>query len=663
MMLTDRHTLPILGAVIICTLPHFLNVATWVTVACLLIWTYTIVAVRYDMTLPKKFIRVILTLTLSFFTLVTHEGLTIEMFVALLALMISLKLLENRQIRDRMITVILCYFLIVGSLFFDDSLLATTYMLFTVLCTTAVMIHINRPQKGLLPSLRLSAILMVQALPIMLVMFLIFPRIQGGFWGRNPVHIASTGFSEEISFGSIASLAKNHEIAFRVEFDAPPPPREHLYWRGIVLWEFDGTTWRRGEKRQGTSPAVQNEQEISYTLTLEPHQKNWLFTLDLPLSVSSSHTWLLDDYSCYRLKPISQRIAYTAKSFISRGESSHQNFPEDGLQLSDHENPQARDLADSWSEQTNTPDQIVQKALTYFQEQPFIYTLNPGISDDDGNTDGTGAKNIVDRFLFESRKGFCEHYASSFAFLMRAAGIPTRIVAGYLGGTVNQYGGYLIVRQSDAHAWCEVWLPEKGWVRIDPTASVAPERIQTDISNVLPPGELLHAWSFLRTGSFGSWFKTMESAWDLVNSRWNRLVMGYSVDDQIDFFSRLGVRLDKAKGLAKRFGTFLLIALPLLFLVGFLLSRRQTDKRDKVALYWMEFCRKLEAIDIARTPDQGPMDFMSFVLKQRPDLQLSVRKIVTLYISLRYADTPDQKESSHLATMIRDFKPEKRIKQ
>ena len=289
-MLPDRHTLPILGAVIVCTLPHFLNVATWVTVACLLLWTYTIVAVRYGRTLPKKFIRVILTVTLSFFTMITHEGFTIEGFVALLALMISLKLLENRQIRDRMITIILCYFLIVGSLFFDDSIVATGYMLFTVLCTTAVMIHINRPNHGLLRPFRLSATLMIQALPIMLVLFLVFPRIQGGLWGRTPIHTTDTGFSEEISFGTVSNLVKNHEVTFRVEFDDEPPPREQLYWRGIVLWEFDGTTWRRGKKKRGPlSSQIKQRPGVSYTLTLEPHNKHWLFTLDLPINVTFNY--------------------------------------------------------------------------------------------------------------------------------------------------------------------------------------------------------------------------------------------------------------------------------------------------------------------------------------------------------------------------------------
>ena len=656
-MLPDRHTLPILGAVIVCTVPHFFNIAPWVIAACLILWIYTAAAIRYGRNLPKKSTRIILTIFLSFFAMTSHEGFTIEAFVALLALMISLKLLENSQVRDRMITIILCYFLIVGSLFFDDSIIATTYMLFTVLCTTAVMIHINQPQHGLFNPLRLSATLMIQALPIMLVMFLLFPRIQGGLWGRAPDHIAATGFSEEIAFGTVSSLVKSHEVAFRVKFDDDPPPREQLYWRGIVLWEFDGTTWRRGKKRQGIPYPVQNTQEISYTLTLEPHHKHWLFTLDLPISVSSRSTWLLNDRSCYRLKPVSQRIAYEGKSFIESGKSRQLTFPEDALQLPGHGNPRARRLAESWSKQTDTPDEIVQKALTYFQEKPFTYTLNPGISTVTTQKDGTGSKNIVDRFLFDSRKGFCEHYACSFAFLMRAAGVPARIIGGYQGGSLNQYGGYLVVRQSDAHAWCEVWLPEKGWIRIDPTAAVAPERIQTDTANVLPPGELVYSWSSLRNGPFGKWFQTVEGAWDLVNSRWNRWVMGYSVDDQVDFLSRLGVQLDKAKGLAKRLGAFLLIVLPLLFLIGFLLSRKKAESTDRVANCWMEFCRKLEGIGLARTPGQGPMDYMHSILTHRPDLRVSVQEITTLYISLRYGGNSAQKETEHLATMIKRFKP------
>lgn len=659
-MLSDRQTIPTLAAVAICTLPHFLNVAPWVTAVCLLLWTYTALAVHRSWKLPGGLSRGILATLLAVLAMTTHEGFTIEAFVALLALMISLKLLENHVTRDRMITVILCYFLLVGALFFDDSIIATAYMIFAVLCTTAVMIHINRPEDGLLRPLKLSAALMIQAIPIMLIMFLLFPRIQGGLWGRTPVNSGRTGFSDEIAFGAIARLAENHEVAFRVEFNEEPPARDQLYWRGIVLWTFDGTTWRRGGDRWKTTSSLQEtNKKISYTLTLEPHNDHWLITLDLPMRVSYRRAWLLGDHALYSWRPISQRIAYVGESYLEARTFGQTSLQKKGLQLPEEGNPRSRELAASWRKQTEDPEEIMQLALDYFQEHPFVYTLNPGTLNIETKGDTASSKDLVDRFLFDSRKGFCEHYACSFAFLMRAAGVPARIVAGYQGGSVNRYGGYLVVRQSDAHAWCEVWLPAQGWIRVDPTAIVAPERVQSNVTNALAAGELTNTWSFFRTGPLAKWLEPVAGAWDLANSRWNHWVMGYSVSEQLSLFSRLGIRLNGQKDLAQRLGIFLSAALPLLLLAGFLISRRKKDTEDKITSCWLLFCQKLGAIGLSRPPEQGPRDYMHSILRQRPDLDSSIREIVTLYISLRYSNHAKDGDVRQLETLVKHFLPRK----
>ncbi|MEN8200835.1 MAG: DUF3488 and transglutaminase-like domain-containing protein [Thermodesulfobacteriota bacterium] len=656
MMLPERASLYILGVVVICSMPHFFNVEIWVPGACLLIWGYTLATMRHGWRPPNSLGRSILTLVLSALVMISHEGLTIEAFVALLALMISMKLLESRGIRDRMITLIFSYFLIVGSLFFDDSLIATSYMVFSVLYTTAVMIHVNQPEHPLNKALRLSATLMIQALPILLVMFFLFPRIQGGLWGRNPVHSARSGFSDEIRFGTIAQLVESKEVAFRVEFDGEIPKREDLYWRGIVLWQFDGETWRRGKKRRGTAASVpRGVKGVSYSLTLEPHHMHWLFSLDVPVSISFLQTWLLGDHTAYRLKPVAQRVRYGGVSSLTMGASGEGDFPKEGLQLPARGNPQARELALEWSDQAETAEDIVKRGLDYFREQPFSYTLSPGVL-----ADATGDKDRVDRFLFSSRRGFCEHFASSFAFLMRAAGVPARIVGGYHGGEINPYGDYLVVRQSDAHAWCEVWLAEKGWVRIDPTTAVAPLRIQSDMASALPAEEQARYWSFFRTTPLGRWLKTVESGWDLINSRWNRWVMGYTATDQVGLLSRLGLHLGKVKGVAGRFGIFLLVSLPLLLLAGFLLLHRKTEEKDRLAVCWLEFCRKLENVGLVRREGQGPRDYMQHIRSRRPDLAADVEEIVTLYISLRYGENPDSEQIGNLAAMVKGFQPGKR---
>ncbi len=652
-MIADPRILPILGAIIICTLPHFLNVAGWVVAVCILLWGYTAATVHYRRPFPGRVIRVTLAAILSSATFLTHDGLTLEAFVALLSLMITLKIMENQSQRDRMITVITCYFLIVGSLFFDDSIIATGYMFLAILCTTAAMIHINQPTHGLLFPIRISAKLMIQAMPIMLVLFLLFPRIQGGLWGRTTVKTAKTGFSDEMNFGGISSLANSNEVAFRVEFEGEAPDRESLYWRGIVLWEFDGSTWRREKKRRGTpAPIKDGKQRVKYTLTLEPHNEHWLMALDLPNRVTRSRAWMLSDHTSFSWRPITKRIAYSGESFLKGTLSDQSGFPDDALQLPNKDNPRTRKLAASWKKQAENPEKIVALALAYFRQQPFSYTLNPGVLQITN-----GRNDLMDQFLFKSRKGFCEHYASSFAYLMRAAGVPARIVIGYQGGNINRYGGYLVVRQSDAHAWCEVWLPEKGWTRVDPTGSVAPERIRTDVTNVLPAGDMTGVWSKLRSTAIGKWLEPALSVWDLANSRWNSMVMGYSVFSQRDFFSWLGMNMAGAGNLAKRFGLFLAVILPLLMLAGFLVTRRGKKEQDLTAVCWNEFCGKLGVVGLPRLPGQGPRNYMDVVLRKRPDLGGSVREIISLYIELRYSGMENQEKGKGLAAKIKEFRP------
>lgn len=663
-MFTDRYTLPILVTVVICTLPHFVNVSLWVVVTCLLMWIYTIAASKYSWRLPGKLTTSALAAIFFIAAMTTHDGFTIEAFVALLALMVSMKLLEVRTERDRITTVILCYFLIVAGLFFGDSIGATLYILFSILCTTAVLIHVNQPERGGIYPLKLSGILMAQALPVALILFLFFPRIQGGLWGRAPVSSARTGFSDTMSFGNIAELASNSDVAFRVEFDKTIPPRNKLYWRGIVLWEFDGKTWRRGVKR-GRNPAyIQKASDrVDYTVILEPHNEHWLLTLDLPLRISFRRAWLNSDHTCYRWWPITQRISYKGISDIVANAPLDEQSMKEALKLPASGNPRARALAKSLAAKAETSAGYVEHVLSYFREQPYFYTLTPpplipGANQEDVETQ----KNLVDRFLFQSRKGFCEHFAGSFAFLMRAAGVPARVVLGYQGGELNRYGGYLVVRQSDAHAWCEVWLPEKGWVRIDPTGVVAPARLTGDTADALTENETAGLLFFMRHGHFGQWFGATINAWDYLNSKWNRWVMDYSPYEDFDFFIRMGFDIESRKGWGQALLITLAAAIAILSIViTFLLFRRHKYERDEIAEAWIVFCRKLSGIGLPRRQEQGPVDYMEYILNQRPELADRVREIVTAYIKLRYRGIQSAEETLSLKLMTRQFSPKGRV--
>lgn len=661
MIYHDRQTGPILGAIVVCTLPHFAYISPWVAAACVLLWGYSAAAAACLWRLPGRLLLRVLAGICFAAAMSLHEGFTIEAFVALLSLMAVLKLLEGRDLRDRMITVILCYFLIAGRIFFGDSMGVTLYMLLSILFTTAVLIRVNQPQAALLPLVRLAGILLLQALPFMLIFFLLFPRFQGGLWGRTHLNTAQTGFSDQVGFGNIAELARNTEIAFRVEFAGEIPSRNQLYWRGIVLWDFDGRTWRRGTSRLGPlSPPPAGPGDITYTITLEPHNQHWLFTLELAREISLRQSYIQIDHTSFRWRPITSRTSYQAVSNPDGTIFPVRPYSKKALQLPEQGNPRSRALAAALHRESASGEEYIEKVLAYFRDQPFTYTLQPPALETAGETDaGGGGVDLLDRFLFQTRTGFCEHYASSFAFLMRAAGLPARVVAGYQGGERNPYGGYLAVRQADAHAWCEVWLPAQGWLRVDPTSAVAPERVTSDVTSALPAGETATFLSFLENTALGQRLRGAVNLWDFWNNQWNRWVMSYSANEQSSFITFFGLNLKNSEELPPILAIVLAAATLLIILVFSLFFRPAKPARDLTAEAWLDFCRKMERIGLPRRPDQGPLDYLEHISRQRPDLTERAARLVLSYVRLRYAGKGRSTEVRSLRTLVKGFRPGK----
>jgi hypothetical protein len=319
------------------------------------------------------------------------------------------------------------------------------------------------------------------------------------------------------------------------------------------------------------------------------------------------------------------------------------------LKLPARGNPEARALAQKWSATEDDPEIIVQKALALFRANAFYYTLNAPMLDVD----------IVDDFLFQSRRGYCEHYASAFVFLMRAADIPARIIGGYLGGEVNPYGNYILVKQSDAHAWAEVWLAQKGWVRVDPTSAVAPERVEQGVSAALPPDERLtiRGFSDLDFGPLTPYVKQIGLGWDMINSRWNGWVLGYSYLRQQALFSKFGLPQGSLRGpVAATFGTAALVCLASL---GFFIwmHRRIPRKSDPVLAAYMLFCDRLSRAGLPRPPGQGPLDYARRVVSVRPDMAETVQRITGLYVFIRYAEKGDEKTVKAFTAAVNRFHP------
>lgn len=615
---TDTHLPYIITALLVSVLPHLGRLPAWITAWCLLMWACALLLPRLQWPGPGRKVRVLLAilgLTGLLATYATRLGP--NAYLGLLVLMAGLKPFEISTHRDRMLTLFLAYFIVITSLFQSESLGVTIYLFVSVFVTTGVLIRINDPGGSFKADIRLSGVIMAQAIPLMVVLFLLFPRLEGSLFGLSRAPEAQTGFSDRLSPGSISRLVENNEVAFRAEFDGRVPEADRLYWRGIVFHAFDGREWRRSRKVPEIKDPPEGEGLVAYRIALEPHGQQWLFALERP-ATKPDRSRMLADFTIKQRRRVKRTKYYEMRSYAEPLKGSGWGVEQAG-RLPERGNPRARQLAAGFSRGADSVDAIVDKAGSYLQSRGFVYTLQPPAL----------GEHPIDDFLFESRKGYCEHYASAFAFLMRAAGVPARVVGGYLGGERNPFGDYLIVRQSDAHAWVEVWAEDRGWMRVDPTALVAPGRITQGLSGALPEGE----WS---SGGLAL-FNKLRLGWDAVSLGWEAWFTGYSHMEQRALLERLGIQMESRKGWLI---VFLLIFASVFLLVGgyvwFQLRSPPAARKDRVKLCYERFCRRLAQAGIYRSPEMGPRDFAAHAASERPDLKPAIDEIVSLYIRLRY---------------------------
>ena len=611
--------------------PHVMRLPPVISLFCFLFGIWRLMAAHYDWPLPGNTTRTVLTLAaigglyLSFGTLFGRDA-----GFAMLAIMLGLKLLEMRTLRDTMLVIFLGYFLGITTVIYSQSIAIAVYMLFVALIITATLIDLNqyKEEQQIIFNLRLAGKLFVQAMPLMLILFFLFPRIPGPLWGLpSDAHNGKTGLSDTMSPGSISNLGQSDAVAFRAKFDGAMPPAPFLYWRGPVLWYTDGKTWKSSGNTTapGILPAETKYQGIgdpvTYTVTLEPHNKPWLYALDLPATIPpNSH--ITPDYQLHADRPVTSLMRYEMSSYTNyQANTITMDEWRRALQLPADANPRTRALGESWAASIGTKAGIVRHALHYFNEQPFSYTLNPPQL---GN-------NPVDDFMFGTRKGFCEHFAASFTVLMRAAGIPARVVTGYQGGEYNPLGDYLIVRQSDAHAWAEVWLENSGWMRIDPTAAVAPERVEHGIDSALADERSSENFRVFDGSAVAEMWQRMRYSWDAVNNVWNQWVLGYGPSLQSAFLSNFGIKSWKGMTLWLMIGLGIIIFVTAVFM---LLNLRTAC--DPVLKEYLRFCHKLGRRGIQRAPTEGPLDFASRASALKPELANDIHIISKLYAALRY---------------------------
>jgi transglutaminase-like putative cysteine protease len=630
--------------------PHAMRLPLWVSalVAALLGWRAWL-AWR-ERRLPPRWLLIVLAVVITAGVIATYlPYLRRDASVALLASMMALKSLELRALRDATVVICLGYFLIITNFLYSQTIPTAVFMAVVMAWLTATMVSLQDFRRRVPPlqAARTAGVLMVQAVPLMLALFLFFPRIQGPVFGLPQATSAGvTGLSDNMTPGDLANLGLSDEVAFRVEFHAPPPKTADMYWRGPVLWDFDGRTWTMGSVTPAAEDPVAEDigsrgpGTVRYAVTLEPHHMRWLFAIDLPATVPPEAA-LTSDYQLLSRRTVRVRQRYEMSSRLANRIEEQEPPAQLGraLRLPRGFNPRAGELGRELRAQSSSSAEVVNRVLNMFRTQLLFYTLVPPEL----------GRHPVDEFLFDTRRGFCEHYASAFVFLMRAAGVPARVVTGYQGGEMNPLGDYLIVRQSEAHAWAEVWLEGQGWLRVDPTAAVSPARIEVGLAAAVPQGEPL---PLAVRGDF-RFLKQVRFTLDAITNSWNQWVLGYTPDRQLHLMERLGLGKPSWQTLV-----LLLIGasgVVLLALASLILRRLRGAMLDPVQRAYRTFCRKLAAAGLMREAAEGPRDFAQRVSAQRPAIAGKVLAITELYVDLRYG-RGDTTELRTLRRLVRAFR-------
>lgn len=577
-----------------------------------------------------------------------------EAGVSMLILLLACKMLEMHAKRDLFVIVFLGFFLILTSFFESQSLVSALQVSVSALALLLAQISYQFQTKTIPILQRLKIILKMigLAIPLTVVCFFLFPRLQGPLWGLpSDANIARSGLSDSMSPGNISKLAMSEELVFRVKFLDPAPDKSKLYWRAIILDEFDGRTWTAINKLSISRPISPQNIRISgkgvrQEITIEPSSSQSLFGLDLspqaPQLIEGA-SYVTRNAEIVSPFPLQNRTRYQIQSYpdYQLDLNIDPNVQRQTLNLPRRFNPKTAEFADQIRAQYRTPKEQITAILNYFRNEAFFYTLEPPAL----------GRNTVDDFLFQTRAGFCEHYASSFSVLMRYLQIPSRVVTGYQGGTINSQDAYLEVRQSDAHAWAEVWIENEGWIRIDPTAAVAPDRILKNLSATQKSTGL----SGLVGNMMGQngFMNEIRMRWSALNNTWNQWVLNYNETKQNNLLRSLGLKdVDWQTALISLF----LIGLLVIGVLSLPLIRPRAHRTPLDQLY-LKLCDKLQKRGLSRSPFEGPRDYLKRLEPQLNETDyLIVQQIINHYIDQKYGRQSSSLTTQELKKQIRKLR-------
>ena len=642
----------LLAGLLLVLIPHFSHLPLWLilTTTILVIWRGC-----YELQLcpiPGKLVLFILTIMLltgiifSYHTLIGRNAGS-----AMLLGLLCLKLFEIKSFREVSLIINLSLFAIVINFLFNQSIFVALTMLFALIFLFAALVGFQHDYKALNKTMpapfdliqtnekqhfKLALKMLMQAVPFAVVLFLLFPRINGPLWSLpEDAFSATTGITDTMSPGRISRLSDNSSTAFRVEFDSAIPATEKLYWRGPVMWHFDGYSWGApvNERIKLNNFKFRSlGEKTHYSITLQPHNQFWMFALDVPSTLPTG-SLLSVDMQVLSVLPIQklQRFkisSYTNYILPSYSKISFQRY----LKLPEDKNlAQSRVLISQFKDPLN-PQNTVNNVLNYFATKDFYYSRQPPLL----------GENPVDEFLFDTKRGYCEHYASSFTVLMRLAGIPARVVTGYQGGELNPINNIMTVRQSDAHAWSEVFLDDKGWVRVDPTAAIPPANIENNADALRLNSSLKKPDHLFQSNWLSKQFKQARFAWDAINNRWNQWVLGYNNKKQKAFFTAIGIKNISWKGLSYLlFGLLTVLTAILAFVVFSNATKNKT--KDEIQETYLKFLKKMKKHGLIKKEAEGADDFAKRAISELPAYEAKINLISRLYQKLRYGNLSPKK--------------------
>lgn len=563
----------------------------------------------------------------------------------LLVLGCTLKFLEFGSTRHLGWHAISLFFLCALTFIYRQSLAFTLLMVLVVVINTLALLSLFQ-LTGWREQGRVVGRLILLSLPLLVCQFLLLPHL-GPMWRMPDVKKATTGLSETMAPGEVAELSRSSDLAFRAWFTGPMPAVSQLYWRALVLEQFDGVRWSVPAATLDALPAFLPAGRVAtaggarppsalsafswqgpswhYNLIVEPTQRHWLFALDYS-QPQDSDVLLTGNGTLYALRPLQQKRQISLQYYpqaTTRGELSRWQRQQD-LALPGGINPQTDALVDELRLSHPQDADLVQAMLRYFADNGFVYTLNPP---------ALPGRDQIDDLLFGTRRGFCAHFAGALTYMLRRAGLPARVVTGYLGGEVDPSGEFVSVYQFNAHAWVEVWLQGR-WQRIDPTLMVAPDRAEVNLDQLLPASETRLRDPFNLASYSHTLLLARVHQWlTEVDYRWSVWVLNYDNQRQAQWLAALN-----GNNLLARAGLMLgglLLTLLLALLPGW--WRRHRQPKDKLLATYLAACARIERVyGIARTRQETPQQYLQRLQALPTPAWQTMQALSAQFVAARY---------------------------